>query len=100
MLTAAEEEMSLFLCQGFQLHVFYSAVEKCGLATTLETERFAIPAFSVFVEHSHMQHSGAGWDGSSCLRCHAYNVPSHLSLKDALFFAYGSSFSIHPGTTY
>lgn len=69
------------------------------MAETLHMVRVTIPPFSIFVGHGHLQHAGEGWEGMSCLRYHAYFISSNISLKYAIPFAYGASFSIRPSTT-
>lgn len=71
MIAAAEKEASLFACPGSQLYDLYTAAGKRASAKTHQIKRVVIPAFSIFVECGHLQHPGAGWEGSPCLRYRA-----------------------------
>lgn len=87
MIAAAEEEGSLSAWLGSQLYVFYTTVEKRILENTLQTEHIIVPAFSVFVCHSHLQHAGAGGEGCSRSLYQAYFIPFHVFPKDAISIA-------------
>lgn len=51
-------------------------------------EHVIIPAFFVFVGNGHLQHAGAGWEESPVLPYQVYIIPSHVSLEDAIYFAF------------
>lgn len=94
MIATAEEETSFFTWPSSQLNVFYTAAVKGALTKTLQMGRVIILAFSVFVGHDHLYHVGSGWERGFRL-CHlAHFIPPHVSLKEAIHFAYGACFSI------
>ena len=57
----------------------------------LEMELITIPPQSVFVGHGYVQHAGAGWNGSGCLRYHMYIILDGSNLRDAISYAFGRS---------
>lgn len=80
MIAAAGKQASLIACSDSQLYVFYFPVEKRTLAKTIQMERVTIPAISVSIGYDLLQHAEAGWDDRPRLLCHAYFMPSHVSL--------------------
>ena len=86
---------TLHVCPGSHLFVFYEKKELQKLARVLKLETIEIPPYSIFIGHGWIQHSGAGWNGSHCLRYHLYFVPEGYSLPDGIHFAYHEILSIN-----
>lgn len=94
MTSVAEEKGSHFACSGLQVYVFYTAVEKCALASTLQMERVITIASFIFVGNSYLQQAGAGWNYSHRLSYHTNFILSHVTLDDANSFAFSTSIFI------
>lgn len=54
MITAVEEQASVFVCQCSPLYVFYNTVEKRASERTFQMKRVTISAFSVCIELGHL----------------------------------------------
>ena len=90
-ITTASEPISLWIAPGSQKYVHLSDIEKERIAMCLEMELITIPPQSIFVGHGYVQHAGAGWNGSGCLRYHMYIIPDGSNLRDAISYAFGRS---------
>lgn len=86
MIATAEDGVSLFVYPGFQIYFFYAAAEKRALAKMLQMECITILAISIFVGYCRLQHAGAKWEESVCLRYHVYTTLPQVSVKDATCF--------------
>lgn len=64
------------------------------MTKTFQMDRVIVPAFFVYVEHDHLQHAGARWEGSFRFHRHVYLIPSHLPVQDTISYAIGASFPI------
>lgn len=73
-------------------YVPLSDTEKEQIAMFLEMELIDIPPQHIFIGYGYVQHAGAGWDGTHCLRDNIYVIPEGSDLRDAILYAYGRSF--------
>lgn len=70
------------------------------MAKTFQMGQVKIPAFFIYVGHVHLQYAETGWGGIPFFCYPVYFIPSHVSLKKAIAFEYGTSFFIQPSGTY
>lgn len=94
MITTSSEPVPLLVCPASHSYVHYPPSHHATLVAALKLETLTIPKDSVFVGHGHLQHAGAGFNGSACLRYHTYFKPKDMRLPDAVMFAYGNSLKI------
>ena len=87
------EVASLWVCPGSQTFISYSEEERHQLGDVLKYEEISIPANSIFIGHGHLQHAGAGWKGSHCLRYHIYLIPERATVPDAIVILFNRAFA-------
>lgn len=96
MLETGKESSSLWVYLGSYALLFYFAVLKKTLTSTLHTDQVIIGPLSFIVKHKHLQCRGPEWDVPSKLMCYLYFKRNSVQLKEVIVFAYGDSWISRP----
>lgn len=95
-IAAAKEQAFLLAYSDCQSNLFYSAMEKRALNSTIQVFCVTISALFIFVRHGHLQHARVGREKSFSLPYIEYFIPSQVSFTENISFGNDLILSFHP----